>query len=249
MGDVVIVTGGSRGIGAATSLLAAKAGYAVCVNYLHDEASAMSLVERIVADAGVAVAVRADVSLEADVVRLFDQTTEQLGGVNALVCNAGVTGRLMRFEDVGLETLHRVLDTNLLGCMLCCREAVRRMSTARPGAGGGVIVNVSSIAATSGSPGEYVHYAASKAGVDAFTVGLAKEVAACGIRVNAVSPGSTLTDIHAAAGDPDRPARIAPRIPMQRLGEPEEIAHAIMWLLSPQASYVTGSVLRVSGGM
>lgn len=248
MTQAVIVTGGSRGIGAATSLLAAQAGYAVGVNYVQDRGSALELVAQIEVGGGRAHALQADVSLEADVQRMFEEATAQLGSVSALVCNAGTTGRLTRLEDVDLATLRRVLDVNLLGCMLCCREAVRRMSTERGGTGG-AIVNVSSVAASTGSAGEYVHYAASKAGVDAFTFGLAREVASCGIRVNAVSPGSTLTGIHAAAGDPQRPLRIAPRIPLQRLAEPQEIARAIVWLLSAEASYATGAVLRVAGGL
>ncbi len=248
MTKAVIVTGGARGIGAATSMLAAQAGYAVGVNYVQDRDAALALVAQIEAGGGRAIALQADVAQEAHVVRLFDEATAQLGPIDALVCNAGITGRQTRVQDVDLATLRRVLDVNLLGCMLCCREAVRRMS-GHSGATGGAIVNVSSVAATTGSAGEYVHYAASKAGVDAFTLGLAREVASLGIRVNAVAPGSTLTGIHAAAGDPERPLRIAPRIPLQRLAEPLEIARAIVWLLSAEASYATGAVLRVGGGL
>lgn len=239
----LIVTGGSRGIGAATARLAARRGFRVCVNYTRDAAAADAVVAAIRAAGGTAVAVRADVAAEADVRRLFDAAEAEIGPVDALVNNAGTTGPIGRFEDVSTETLRRVLDVNLLGTMVCAREAVRRFAGR-----GGTIVNLSSVAATTGAPGEYVHYAASKAAVDAFTLGLARETAGSGIRVNAVAPGSTLTDIHAAAGEPDRPARVRGRIPMQRLAEPEEIAEAVVWLLSDAASYVTGAVLRVAGG-
>jgi NAD(P)-dependent dehydrogenase (short-subunit alcohol dehydrogenase family) len=249
MPKVVIITGAGRGIGAAAALAAARCGYAVAINYLRDQEAARAVVERIVAErGGRAIAVRGDVAVRADVAGLFDQTERALGTVTALVNNAGTTGRITRFEELDLPTLRRVIDVNLIGCMLCSQEAVRRLSTARGGKGGS-IVNLSSVAATLGSPGEYVHYAATKAAVEAFTIGLAREVAKDGIRVNAVSPGTVQTGIHAAGGDPDRPARVAARIPMGRVGQPEEIAAAILWLLSPAASYVTGSVLTVSGGL
>jgi NAD(P)-dependent dehydrogenase (short-subunit alcohol dehydrogenase family) len=245
---VVIITGAGRGIGAAAAFAAARCGYAVAVNYRREHEAARSVVERIGAELGRAIAVRGDVAVPADVAGLFDQTEQAFGTVTALVNNAGTTGRITRFEELDLPTLRRVIDVNLIGCMLCSQEAVRRWSPARGGKGGS-IVNLSSVAATLGSPGEYVHYAATKAAVEAFTVGLAREVAKEGIRVNAVSPGTVQTGIHAAGGDPDRPARVAARIPMGRVGQPEEIAAAILWLLSPAASYVTGSVLTVSGGL
>lgn len=248
MREVVIITGAGRGIGAATARAAALRDYAVCVNYLQDEGAARSLVERIVAEGGRAVAVRGDVAVPEDVARLFEEAERALGPVTALVNNAGTTGRITRFEALDLPTLRRVVDVNLIGCMLCAQQAVRRFSTDHGGKGGS-IVNVSSVAATLGSPGEYVHYAATKAAIETFTIGLAREVAREGIRVNAVAPGTVATEIHAAGGDPDRAARVAARIPLGRVGGPEEIAEAIVWLLSPAASYTTGAVLTVSGGL
>ena len=248
MSEVVLVTGAGRGIGAATARAAARRGYAVGVNYLRDEEAARSLVGRIASEGGRAVAVRGDVAVPGDVGRLFDQAGRALGPVTALVNNAGTTGRITRFEALDLPTLRRVIDVNLIGAMLCAQEAVRRFSTVHGGRGGS-IVNVSSVAAALGSPGEYVHYAATKAAIETFTIGLAREVASEGIRVNAVAPGTVDTEIHAAGGDPDRPARVAARIPMGRVGRPEEIAEAIIWLLSPAASYTTGAVLTVSGGL
>jgi len=248
MAEVAVITGAGRGIGAATALAAAERGYAVGVNYREDAAAADAVVERIRAGGGRAIALQADVALPDEVTRLFDATTEALGPVTALVNNAGTTGRITRFAELDLATLRRVIEVNLVGCMLCSREAVRRFSTARGGAGG-AIVNLSSIAAATGSPGEYVHYAATKAAVEALTRGLAREVAGEGIRVNAVAPGTVQTGIHAAGGDPERPARVAGRIPLGRVGEPVEIAEAILWLLSPAAAYVTGSVLTVAGGL
>jgi NAD(P)-dependent dehydrogenase (short-subunit alcohol dehydrogenase family) len=245
MAGVVVITGAGRGIGAATALAAARQGYAVGVNYLGDAPAAAGVVERIRADGGRALAVQADVALPAEVSRLFDQATDALGPVTALVNNAGTTGRIGRFVELDLATLWRVIDVNLVGCMLCSQEALRRWA----GGGGGVIVNVSSVAAATGSPGEYVHYAATKAAIEAFTRGLAREVARDGIRVNAVAPGTVQTGIHARGGDPERPARVAPRIPLGRVGAPEEIALAILWLLSDGASYTTGSVLAVAGGL
>lgn len=245
---VIIVTGAGRGIGAATATAAAREGYAVGVNYLRDEAAARSVVERIAKDGGAAAALRGDVAVPEDVAALFNECERALGRVTALVNNAGITGRITRFDALDLPTLRRTIDVNLIGCMLCSQEAVRRFSTVQGGQGGS-IVNVSSVAATLGSPGEYVHYAATKAAVEALTVGLAREVAREGIRVNAVAPGTVQTGIHAAGGDPDRPARVAPRIPIGRVGQPDEIAAAILWLLSPAASYVTGTVLKVAGGL
>jgi NAD(P)-dependent dehydrogenase (short-subunit alcohol dehydrogenase family) len=248
MTGTLLITGAGRGIGAATALAAARAGYAVGVNYQRDAAAAEAVVERIARAGGRALAVRADVADPKDVARLFEQVEGALGPLSALVNNAGTTGRITRFADLDLATLRRTVDVNLIGSLLCAQAAGRRFSTAQ-GARGGAIVNVSSVAAQTGSPGEYVHYAATKAAIEAFTRGLAREVAAEGIRVNAVSPGTVQTEIHAQGGDPERPARIAPRIPLGRVGQPEEIAAAILWLLSDAAAYVTGSILTVAGGL
>ena len=243
---VVLITGASRGIGAAATLAAARAGYAVAVNYATDTAAAESVVARIRDAGGSAAAVRGDVASESDVRSLFDRTEAELGPVAALVNNAGITGPIGRFEDATTDNLRRILEINVLGTFLCAREALVRH--ARHGALE-VIVNVSSVASTTGSPGEYVHYAASKAAVESFSIGLGREVAARGIRVCAVAPGSTLTEIHAKAGEPGRPARIAPKIPLGRLAEPEEIAEAIVWAMTPAASYVTATVIRATGGL
>lgn len=241
----LIITGGGRGIGAATARLAARRGYSVCVNYARNGAAADAVVAEIRESGGTAFAVRGDVALEADVARLFEEAERALGPVQYLVNNAGVTGLIGKFVDAEAAQVRRVFDTNVIGSMLCAQEAVRRLVKR---AAGGAIVNLSSTAATTGSPGEFVHYAASKAAIDTFTMGLAKEVAGLGIRVNAVAPGATLTEIHASGGEPDRPARVKGRIPMGRLAEPEEIAQAILWLLSDEASYVSGAVLRAGGG-
>jgi NAD(P)-dependent dehydrogenase (short-subunit alcohol dehydrogenase family) len=243
----VLVTGAGRGIGAATARRLAEAGYAVCVNYREDAASAREVVAAIAARGGRAIAVQADTSGEDDIRRLFDAAEQALGPLHTLVNNAGITGPLGRFVDLGSDTLRRVVAVNLTGCLLCTQEALRRF--ARRQAEGRSVVNISSIAAATGSPGEYVHYAATKAAVEAFTLGLAREVAAEGIRVNAVAPGTVQTGIHAAAGDPGRPARIAPRVPMRRVGQPEEIAEAVLWLVSDAASYTAGAVLKVAGGL
>ena len=244
---VVIVTGASRGIGAAVALRAGRAGYAVVVNYSADAAGAASTVEGITADGGVAVAVQADVSDPAAVARLF-AAAAALGTLAAVVNNAGITGNLIGpLTDVPAATVRRVLDVNVAGLVYVCQEAVRRLSTAQGGRGGSII-NISSTATKAGSPGTWVHYAASKGAVDVLTVGLAAEVAAQGIRVNCVAPGSTNTGLHAAAGMPDRVERLNPTIPMGRGAEPDEVAAAVLWLLSAEAGYITGAVLPVSGG-
>jgi NAD(P)-dependent dehydrogenase (short-subunit alcohol dehydrogenase family) len=241
----LIITGGGRGIGAATARLAAQRGYSVCVNYARNRAAAETVAAEIRKDGGAAFAVQGDVAVESDVVRVFDAAEREFGPVRYLVNNAGITGRIGKFSDLDPALMREVFDTNVIGSMLCAQEAVRRFTKNEIR---GAIVNVSSTAATTGSPGEYVHYAASKGAIDTFTVGLAREIAGLGIRVNAVAPGATLTEIHAAGGEPDRPARVKGRIPMGRLAEPDEIARAILWLLSDDASYVTGAVLRAGGG-
>lgn len=247
MKKVMVVTGGGRGIGAATARLGAASGYAVCVNYRHNETAALAVVEEIVRGGGKAIAVAGDVGNETDVVRLFEQVDQQLGPVTALVNNAGILETQMRVEKMDAARLGRVLTVNVIGSFLCAREAVRRMST-RHGGQGGAIVNVSSIAARLGAPNEYVDYAAAKGAIDSFTIGLASEVAAEGIRVNAVRPGVINTEIHASGGEPGRVERVRNSVPMQRGGEAEEVARAIVWLLSDAASYSTGALLDVTGG-
>jgi NAD(P)-dependent dehydrogenase (short-subunit alcohol dehydrogenase family) len=247
MKKVAIVTGASRGIGAATARLAARAGYAVCVNYVSNRAAAANVVAEIGAAGGEACAVQADVALEPDVLRLFDESHRALGPVTALVNNAGILETKMRLDQMEVDRLHRVMNANVIGAFICAREAVRRMST-RHGGKGGAIVNVGSAASRIGSPDEYIDYAASKGAVDTLTLGLAKEVATEGIRVNCVRPGPIYTDIHASGGEPDRIERIKSAIPMKRGGDAAEIAHAIVWLLSDEASYCTGALLDVSGG-
>lgn len=244
---VMIVTGGSRGIGAATALLAATRGYAVCVNYVHNRSAAESVVAAIRGSGGEALAVAGDVAVEADVMALFETVDSQLGKVTALVNNAGILERQIRVEEMDVARLQRVLNTNVIGSFLCAREAVRRMST-RFGGQGGAIVNLSSMAAKLGGPGEYVDYAASKGAIDAMTIGLAKEVADQGIRVNAVRPGVIYTEIHASGGEPGRVERVKDSVPMRRGGSAEEVARAVLWLLSEEASYSTGTFIDVSGG-
>jgi NAD(P)-dependent dehydrogenase (short-subunit alcohol dehydrogenase family) len=244
---VAVVTGGSRGIGAATAERLAADGWDVCLTFREREAEADEVVARCVAQGRRALAVRVDVSAEADVVELFARVDRDLGVLAALVNNAGIVGRKSRVDEMPVDRLERMFAVNVVGAFTCAREAVRRMSTLHGGAGG-AIVNVSSVASRIGSPGEYVDYAASKAAIDALTLGLSKEVAAEGIRVNAVRPGIVETEIHASGGQPDRVERLQAAIPMGRAGRPEEIADAVAWLCSDEASYVTGALLDIAGG-
>ena len=244
---MVLVTGGSRGIGAATARAAAAAGWSVALTFRDDEAAAAAVVAGIVDDGGAALAIRADVSVEDDVVSAFAAAAEGLGPVTGLVANAGIVGRRARVDELTADRVHRMLAVNVLGTVLCCREAVRRMSTRHGGSGGSVVL-VSSVASRLGSPGEYVDYAASKGAVDTLGVGLAREVAGEGVRVNVVRPGIIETGIHAAGGQPDRVARLGPSVPMGRAGRAEEVAAAVLWLLGEESGYCTGSVLDVAGG-
>ena len=246
-GKVAIVTGASRGIGAATARLAAQRGYRVCVNFRDNERAAQQVVDSIRATGGEAVSVQADVGVEADVLRLFDACEVSFGALRALVNNAGILEAQMRLESMTAERMQRIFNTNVIGTMLCAREAARRMST-RHGGQGGAIVNISSGAARLGAPGEYVDYAASKGAVDTLTVGLSKELAGDGIRVNAVRPGYIYTQMHASGGEPGRVDRLKDQIPLRRGGTADEVAMAVLWLLSEEASYTTGSFLDVTGG-
>lgn len=247
MDKVLLVTGGGRGIGAATALLAAQRGYAVAVNYTSNSLAADEVVRQIRAGGGTAMAVRADVADEAQVLAMFQQVDAKLGRLTALANNAGVVDTAQRVDEQSLARWRRMFEINVFGTMLCAREAVRRMST-RHGGTGGAIVNISSVASVHGAAGQYVDYAAAKGAVDVFTLGLAREVATEGIRVNAVRPGIVDTDIHASGGQPGRAQRLAPQIPLQRPGTAQEISNAIVWLLSDDASYATGSILDVTGG-
>lgn len=242
----LLVTGGSRGIGAAVARQAAAAGYRVAINYVSNERAADSVVRDIVTAGGEAFAVQGDAGLEADILAMFSAVDDRFGGLDALVNNAGVVDVKARVDEMDLVRLERMMHTNVIGPILCAREAVKRMST-RSGGRGGAIVNLSSIAAVIGGPGEYVDYAASKGAIDTFTVGLARELATEGIRVNAVRPGIIDTDIHASGGQPDRVARMRDLVPMRREGRADEVAAAVLWLLSDSASYTTGAILNVSG--
>lgn len=244
---IALITGASRGIGKATALLLAQQGMRVVVNYHRDRQAAQMVVEEITRAGGEAIALQADVSDEQQVVAMFTTIDQTWGPVNVLVNNAGILSTQCRVENLSAERINRVLSTNVTGYFLCCREAVKRMSTEHGGSGG-AIVNVSSVAARLGSPGEYVDYAASKGAVDTLTTGLSLEVAAQGIRVNGVRPGFIYTDMHASGGEPGRVDRVAPAIPMRRGGQPEEVAQAIAWLVSDNASYVTGSFIDLAGG-
>jgi NAD(P)-dependent dehydrogenase (short-subunit alcohol dehydrogenase family) len=245
--SVAIVTGASRGIGAAVARAAARDGYAVCINYHRSEARAQELKAQIESDGGRAITVQGDVAIEDDVLRLFEESASALGQVTALVNNAGILEHHSPLADMSTERFRRVFDTNVIGSLMCAREAIKRMST-KSGGQGGAIVNISSMAARLGAPNEYVDYAASKGAIDSMTIGLSRETADCGIRVNAVRPGVIYTDIHASGGEPDRVDRVKSGVPMQRGGTVEEVADAVLWLMSPQSAYCTGTFIDVSGG-
>jgi NAD(P)-dependent dehydrogenase (short-subunit alcohol dehydrogenase family) len=244
---LMLITGASRGIGAATARLAGASGYSVAVNYVHDADAAENVVADIRRSGGSAVAIQADVAREADVVKLFEQAVTELGPLSVCVNNAAITGGFARVDQVSSEMLTRLVAVNVTGAIICAREAVLRLST-RHGGTGGSIISISSQAAAIGSAGEWVHYAATKGAINSFTLGLAREVATEGIRVNAVSPGLIETDLHAAAGAPDRARRLAPGIPMGRAGRAEEVAQTVLWLASASASYITAAIVPVSGG-
>lgn len=244
---IVLITGGSRGIGAATALLAAQRGFTVALSYVRHTDAADAVVQRIESAGGRAIAVQADVGDADQVLALYDEVDTRLGRISALVNNAGIVDVTTRLDEMSVERLERMMRINVVGAFVCAREAVRRMST-RHGGTGGVIVNLSSAAARIGAPGQYIDYAASKGAVDTLTVGLAKEVAEEGIRVNGVRPGVIDTEIHASGGAPDRAFQLAPTVPMKRVGTAQEIAHAIVWLMSDEASYVTGTTIDVTGG-
>ncbi|MEQ8927061.1 MAG: SDR family oxidoreductase [Fulvivirga sp.] len=247
MSKTILITGGSRGIGAATAILAGRQKYQVCVNYLKNEVAAHKVVDEINHNGGKAAAYQADVSNENEVIDLFQRIDKDFGNLYGLVNNAGILEAQSRVVDLELDRFQRIINSNLMSCFLCSKEAIKRMSTSYGGAGG-AIVNVSSIAARTGSPNEYVDYAASKGAVDTFTIGLSKEVAGEGIRVNGVRPGFIYTDIHADGGEPNRVDRIKESLPLRRGGQPDEVANAIMWLLGEESSYSTGILIDVTGG-
>ena len=247
MERVMLVTGGSRGIGAATSRLAAEAGYAVAVNYTNNVGAAGDVVAACSTFGVPTIAVKANVAAEQEVTAMFDRVEADLGPISVLVNNAGILHQQMRFDEMTVDRWREVIDVNVIGSFLCAREAVRRMST-RHGGAGGAIVNVSSAASYLGSPGEYIDYAATKAAIDALTIGLGKEVAEEGIRVNAVRPGVIHTDLHASGGEPGRVARVAKGVPMKRGGEADEVAKTILWLASDESSYITATTVNCSGG-
>ena len=247
MMGALIVSGGSRGIGAATAICAAREGWDVAINYAQDENAAISVADQVRSLGRRAIIVKGDMCNEEDIQRLFDDSEKELGPLKGLVTSAGTTGKTVRIEDITVEAINRVMQLNVVGLMLCCREAVRRMST-KNGGGGGSIVNLGSAASRLGGPNEFVHYATSKGAVDSFTLGLAREVAAEGVIVNAVSPGMIDTEIHASAGLPNRAVEAVPGIPIRRVGQPEEVAEAIVWLLSKGASYCAGAIIPVTGG-
>ena len=247
MTKAMIVTGASRGIGAATAVMAASRGFAVCVNYAQNKQAADAVVDQVKTGGGEAFAIAGDVSVEADVSKIFQASDERHGQLAALVNNAGILHHKMRLDEMTVDRWNSVFSTNITGSFLCAREAVRRMST-KHGGSGGSIVNLSSAAARLGGPGEYIDYAASKGAIDTFTIGLSKEVGGEGVRVNAVRPGIIYTDIHASGGEPDRVERLAPMVPMLRGGTADEVAETIVWLASDAASYVTGSLIDVAGG-
>ncbi|WP_276348282.1 SDR family oxidoreductase [Daejeonella sp. JGW-45] len=247
MNRSVIITGGSRGIGAATAILAARKGYEVCVNFLSNEKAALKVVDHIIRNGGKAIALQADVSSESEVANMFRTVDSSMSPLWGLVNNAGILETQMRFEDMKTDRWERILKSNVMSCFHCSKEAIRRLS-AKHGGAGGSIVNVGSIASLSGSPGEYVDYAAAKGAVDSLTRGLSRELACEGIRVNAVRPAFIYTDIHASGGEPGRVDRIKDLIPMKRGGQPEEVAEAIVWLLSDEASYCTGTFIDLAGG-
>src|ERR1700716_1785124 len=244
---VVLITGAGRGIGAATAQLAAGRGFDVAVNYKTDARSANAVIDAVKAQGRAGLAIQGDMGVEADIARMFETVGEKLGPLTHFVYNCGITGRASRLEDVDSATMREVVDVNVLGALIALRHAIRRMSKKRGGEGGAVVL-ISSMAATLGGPNEYIWYAASKGAIESMTVGLSRELAQDGIRVNAVSPGMIATEIHASGGMPDRLARLGPTLPMGRPGRPEEVAEAILFLLSDAASYITGTVLRVSGG-
>jgi NAD(P)-dependent dehydrogenase (short-subunit alcohol dehydrogenase family) len=244
---VILITGAGRGIGAAAAQLAAGRGFDVVVNYKTDAGSADAVIDAVKAQGGAGLAIQGDMGVEADIARMFETVDEKLGPLTHFVYNCGITGRASRLEDVDPATMREVVEVNVLGALLALRHAIRRMSKKRGGEGGAVVL-ISSMAATLGGPNEYIWYAASKGAIESMTVGLSRELALDGIRVNAVSPGMIATEIHASGGMPDRLARLGPTLPMGRPGRPEEVAEAILFLLSDAASYITGTVLRVSGG-